>query len=167
MLAEQKRQGKIRHLGISILGKGSELQAREARQFGAEVLQVIYNRLDRRPEELYFPHALRDNLGIAARVPLASGLLSGKYGSGAVFKENDVRSTVDAEHMERDLIEVERLRSTEVPQGVPMSQWALAWCLQNPAVSTVIPGCKNPAQVRANASAVNQLAAFPAPLSLP
>ena len=167
MLAEQKRQGKIRHLGISILGKGSELQAREARQFGAEVLQVIYNRLDRRPEELYFPHALRDNLGIAARVPLASGLLSGKYGSGAVFKENDVRSTVDAEHMERDLIEVERLRSTEVPQGVPMSQWALAWCLQNPAVSTVIPGCKNPEQVRANAAAANQLAAFPASSSLP
>ena len=52
-----KAAGKIRHLGISILGKGSETQAREARRFGAEALQVIYNRLDRRPEQLYFPHA--------------------------------------------------------------------------------------------------------------
>src|SRR5437879_13096831 len=51
MLAEQKRAGKIRHLGISILGKGSEIQAREARRLGVEVLQVIYNRLDQRPEQ--------------------------------------------------------------------------------------------------------------------
>ena len=59
MLAEQKRAGKVRHLGISILGKGSEAQAREAQRLGAEALQVIYNRLDRRPEQLYFPHARR------------------------------------------------------------------------------------------------------------
>ena len=57
MLGEQKRAGKVRHLGISILGKGSELQAREAHRLGAEALQVIYNRLDRRPEQLYFSHA--------------------------------------------------------------------------------------------------------------
>ncbi|HXE43079.1 MAG TPA: aldo/keto reductase, partial [Candidatus Baltobacteraceae bacterium] len=81
-LAEQKRAGKIRHLGISIVGKGSELQAREAANVGAEALQVIYNRLDRRPEQMYFPHAEKNNLGILARVPLASGLLSGKYKSG-------------------------------------------------------------------------------------
>ena len=55
MLAEQRRLGKIRHLGVSIPGKGSELQAREARAAGAEVLQVVYNRLDRRPEQQYFP----------------------------------------------------------------------------------------------------------------
>src|SRR5580658_6625010 len=82
MLAEQKRAGKIRHLGVSILQKGSELQAREARRWGAEALQVVYNRLDRRAEQLYFPHAKRDRLGILARVPLASGLLSGKYRPG-------------------------------------------------------------------------------------
>ena len=85
MLGEQKRAGKIRHLGISILGKGSEPQAKEAKRLGVEVLQVIYNRLDRRPEELYFPHARRQNLGILARVPLASGFLSGKYQPGAAF----------------------------------------------------------------------------------
>jgi len=153
MLAEQKRAGRIRHLGISILGKGSEAQAREARRLGAEALQVIYNRLDRRPEQLYFPHARQHNLGILARVPLASGLLSGKYRPGATFPANDWRSTFEAGKMRRDLAEVERIRQTEVPAGVPMAQWALAWCLKNPQVSTVIPGCQDPAQVASNAAA--------------
>jgi aryl-alcohol dehydrogenase-like predicted oxidoreductase len=153
MLAEQKRAGKIRHLGISILGKGSEAQAQEARRLGAEALQVIYNRLDRRPEQLYFPHARRHNLGILARVPLASGLLSGKYRPGASFPANDWRSTFEAEKMRKDLAEVERIGQTEVPAGVPMAQWALAWCLKNPQVSAVIPGCKDAAQVACNAAA--------------
>ena len=152
-LAEQKRAGKIRHLGVSILQKGSELQAREAANFGVETLQVFYNRLDRRAEELYFPHAAKNHLGILARVPLASGLLSGKYKPGATFAANDVRTTFDAEKLKRDLAEVERLQVEEVPPGVPMAQWAMAWCLENPAVSALIPGCKNPEQVRANASA--------------
>lgn len=153
MLAEQKQAGKIRHLGISILGKGSEPQAREARRLGAETLQVIYNRLDRRPEQLYFPHAQRDHLGILARVPLASGLLSGKYRADAAFPAQDWRSTLDADKLRRDLAEVERIRQSELPAGMAMAQWALAWCLQHPAVSTVIPGCMNPAQVAANAAA--------------
>jgi aryl-alcohol dehydrogenase-like predicted oxidoreductase len=157
MLDEQKRAGKIRHLGVSILGKGSETQAREARSIGTEVLQVIYNRLDRRPEQDYFPHARRDQLGILARVPLASGLLTGKYKPGAAFLPNDYRSTLNDEKLKRDLEEVDRLRTAEVPEGVPMAQWALAWCLQNPAVSTVIPGCKDAAQVRANAAAADLL----------
>ncbi|MGP8198830.1 MAG: aldo/keto reductase [Limisphaerales bacterium] len=153
MLAEQRRAGKIRHLGISILGKGSEFQAREARHWGVEALQVVYNRLDRRPEQLYFPHAERGHVGILARVPLVSGLLSGKYRPGSTFPPNDVRATFDPERMRRDMAEVERIQKEEVPPGVPMSQWALAWCLKNPLVSAVIPGCKDPAQVRANAAA--------------
>jgi aryl-alcohol dehydrogenase-like predicted oxidoreductase len=153
MLAEQKRAGKIRHLGISILGKGSEFQAREAARFGAEALQVVYNRLERRPEQIYFPHAQKENLGVLARVPLASGLLSGKYKPGATFAANDVRATFDSDKLKRDLVEVERLQREEVPADVPMAQWATAWCLKNPVVSTLIPGCKNPEQVRANAGA--------------
>lgn len=152
-LREQQKAGKIRHLGVSILGKGSELQARQARTVGAEALQVIYSRLDRRPEDLYFPHAERDRLGILARVPLASGLLSGKYRPGAKFSANEVRGTFEAERLDRDLQEVDRIRQQEVPSGVPMAQWALAWCLKNPLVSAVIPGCKDAAQVKANAGA--------------
>ena len=153
MLAEQKRAGKIRHLGVSILQKGSELQAREAAKLGVEALQVYYNRLDRRPEQMYFPHAEKDRLGILARVPLASGLLSGKYKPGATFLANDVRSAIDAEKMKRDLAEVERLQREEVPPGVPMAKWAMAWCLRNPVVTALIPGSKTPEQVKANASA--------------
>ena len=154
MLAEQQQVGKLRHLGASIMQKGSELQAREASNVGANVLQVYYNRLDQRAEQLYFPHARRDHLGILARVPLASGLLSGKYRPGTRFPANDTRATIDAERMERDLTEVERLQQTELPPGIPMAQWAMAWILRDPIVSAVIPGCKNPAQVRANAGAV-------------
>ncbi|HTV76512.1 MAG TPA: aldo/keto reductase, partial [Candidatus Baltobacteraceae bacterium] len=149
---------KIRHIGVSILGKGSELQAREAAKSGAEALQVVYNRLDRRPEQIYFPHARRDNLGILARVPMASGLLSGKYKPGTNFAANDVRATFDAEKMKTQLAEAEQIKKTEVPAGVPMSQWALAWCLKDPLVSAVIPGCKNPAQVKANALAAELVA---------
>ncbi len=152
-LAREQRAGKIRHLGVSIPSKGSEVQAREARRLGAEVLQVVYNRLDRRPEQDYFPYAQGGNLGILARVPLASGLLSGKYHSGAAFPENDFRSTLGPERLQRELETVARLTETEVPEGVPMAAWALAWCLRNPAVSSVIPGCKSPQQVHANALA--------------
>ncbi|HTX21378.1 MAG TPA: aldo/keto reductase [Candidatus Aquilonibacter sp.] len=157
-LTGQKSAGKVRHLGVSILQKGSELQAREAAKFGVEALQVFYNRLDRRAEEIYFPHAEKNNLGILARVPLASGLLSGKYKPGASFPANDVRSQFDAEKMKRDLAEVERLQCEEVPPGVPMAKWAMAWCLKNPIVTTLIPGCKTPEQVKANAAAAELVA---------
>jgi len=154
-LARQNQAGRIRHLGVSILQKGSELQAREAAKAGAGALQVVYHRLDRRPEQIYFPHAAKNNLGILARVPLASGLLSGKYKPGATFAANDVRATFDAEKMKRDLAEVERLQREEVPAGVPMAQWAMAWCLKDPVVTALIPGCKNPEQVKANAAAAD------------
>jgi len=152
-LHAQKRAGKIRHVGASVLQKGSEFQAREAARLGIEALQVYYNRLDRHAEQFYFPHAEKNNLGILARVPLASGLLTGKYKPGATFPANDVRSAIDAEKMKRDLAEVERLQREEVPAGVSMAKWAMAWCLKNPIVTALIPGSKNPEQVRANASA--------------
>jgi aryl-alcohol dehydrogenase-like predicted oxidoreductase len=154
-LADQKRAGKIRHLGVSIMQKGSELQARAAVKFGVEVLQVYYNRLDRRPKQMYFPHAEKHRLGVLARVPLASGLLSGKYKPGASFPANDIRSAIDAKKMKRDLAEVERLQREEVPPGLPLATWAMAWCLKNPIVTALIPGCKNSEQVRANASAAD------------
>ena len=92
-----------------------------------------------------------------ARVPLASGLLSGKYQPGATFAANDVRGRFDAEKLQRDLAEVACLQKMEVPPGVPMAQWAMAWCLKNPIVTTLIPGCKNPEQVKANAAAAELL----------
>jgi len=159
MLEREKKAGKMQHLGGSILGKGSEVQAKRAKAVGAEVLQVIYNRMDPRPEQLYFPHAERDHLGILARVPLASGLLSGKYQAGATFGPNDFRSTFTAERLRQNLEEATRIQREEVPPNVPMSQWAIAWCLKNPLVSAVIPGCKNPEQVRQNTAAAELVTA--------
>ena len=153
MLERQKNAGKIRHLGVSIRSKGSELQAREARGYGAEALQVAYNRLDRRAEQMYFPHAGRDGLGVLARVPLASGLLAGRHQAGAVFPENDFRSTFDRERLERDLAEAARIRATEIPAGTPPALWALGWCLRSAIVTAVIPGLKSVQQVKENAAA--------------
>jgi aryl-alcohol dehydrogenase-like predicted oxidoreductase len=152
-LEQEKRAGRIRHLGISIRGKGSPLQVREARQRGCEVLQVVYNRLDRRPETEVFPCAERDHLGILARVPLASGFLTGKYEPGHRFPAGDVRATWEAGKNDGQIREAQRIRETEVPPGVPMVRWALAWCLRNPRVHSVIPGCKDSAQVEENARA--------------
>jgi aryl-alcohol dehydrogenase-like predicted oxidoreductase len=81
--------------------------------------------------------------------------LSGKYRPGTSFPANDVRSSFDQEKMRRDIAEAVRIQNEELPPGVPMSQWALAWCLSNPLVSAVIPGCKDPAQVQANAAAAD------------
>jgi len=79
--------------------------------------------------------------------------LSGKYKPGASFAENDVRSRHSDERRKAALEEVERIAANEVPAGMDMAQWALAWCLRHDAVTTVIPGCKTPEQAEANAAA--------------
>jgi len=156
-LDKQIEAGKIRHLGLSI-GKNNNIhQVENATKVGAKSIQVVYNRLDRAPEEQVFPSCQQQNLGVLARVPLASGYLSGKYKPGAVFSNNDVRHRHDAEQTKLRLEEVDRIRQEEVPAGVNMASWALAWCLRNETVTTVIPGCKDPEQVRANAQAISLL----------
>jgi aryl-alcohol dehydrogenase-like predicted oxidoreductase len=154
MLDKQVQAGKIRHLGISIGKNDNVYQTDAATRVGAKVIQVVYNRLDRTPEEQVFPSCIRQDLGVLARVPLASGYLSGKYRPGATFAADDVRHRHDPAERDRKLQLVEQIRREEVPAGVEMAQWALAWCLQHPAVTCVIPGCKSPEQVVANAKAV-------------
>ena len=155
MLQNQKRAARVRHLGISISSKSGDLQARLAKQVGAEVLQVIYNRLEQRAEQDFFPHAIQQDLGVLARIPLLSGFLSGKYTSAGPFPANDMRSTIEPAKIQKWLSEVDQIREKELPPGVPMARWALAWCLNNPAVTSVIPGCKSPEQVEFNASAAD------------
>lgn len=159
MLARQVQAGKVRHLGISISSNIDPVhQAQRASAVGASVLQVVYNRLERRPEEQLFPICLKDDLGVLARVPLASGFLSGKYRPGTQFTlPDDVRSSFPPERVQELLAEVERIEQEEVPAGVPMAAWALAWCLRHPAVTAVIPGCKSVGQVEANAAAADLL----------
>ncbi len=162
MLEAQKKAGKIRHIGISISSsiprEEQERQASRARAVGAECVQVVYNRLQRLPEDGIFTVSRKENLGVLARVPLASGFLSGKYRAGATFGPDDNRSKKSAEEIDHMAAEAARIQKEEVPPGTPMAAWALAWCLRNPAVTAVIPGCKDPAQVMQNAAAANLLA---------
>jgi aryl-alcohol dehydrogenase-like predicted oxidoreductase len=120
-----------------------------------ETIQVIYNRLDRTPEEQVFSICQQQDLGVLARVPLASGFLSGKYKPGVSFAVNDIRARQDKAVVERRLREVEDIRRNEAPAGIDLAQWALAWCLQHPAVTAVIPGCKDERQVHSNAAAAD------------
>ena len=155
LLDKQKQAGKIRFLGISVSASKEETnayQTERATQVGASVIQIVYNRLQRKPEETVFPLCEQQNLGVLARVPLASGLLSGKYTRGVQFPSNDIRSQQSAEQVREKLEEVERIQREEVPEGVAMASWALAWCLKHPVVTSVIPGCKNPEQVRSKRS---------------
>jgi myo-inositol catabolism protein IolS len=155
LLQKLLKSGKIRHLGNSISGQTRKNvnQVEESSARGVEAIQVIYNRLDRAPEEAVFGSCQKQNLGVLARVPLASGFLSGKYKAGSSFGRNDVRGGQDRATIDAKLWEVEEIRRREVPAGAEMAQWALGWCLLNPAVTAVIPGCKDVAQVKANARA--------------
>jgi aryl-alcohol dehydrogenase-like predicted oxidoreductase len=153
VLQREQAKGKVRHLGISISPPGNIYQTDRAASVGASTIQVIYNRLQREAEAQVLPACQRDHLGVLARVPLASGFLSGKYQPGATFPPTDVREALMKQDRDAKLAEAQRIAATEVPPGVPMAQWALAWCLKHPAVTAVIPGCKSPAQVRANAAA--------------
>lgn len=153
-IIRMKQQGKVRHIGNSLSGNTpTPHQTEGSKAAQVEALQVIYNRLDTRPETRDFPYALANDIGILARVPLASGYLSGKYKPGARFPQNDMRIAHTPEQIDQKLREVQRIAKEEVPPGVNMAQWALAWCLQHPAVTCVIPGCKNVEQVRSNAAA--------------
>lgn len=157
MLQRQVQAGKIRYLGISLSSRVDPLyQAERARQVGASVIQVIYNRLERTPEQRLFPLCLEQKLGVMVRVPLASGLLSGKYQPGATFSnQSDVRSRQEQAGIQAKLKLVQEIRQTEVSAGVDMAAWALTWCLQHPAVTCVIPGCKTVEQVEKNAGAAD------------
>jgi aryl-alcohol dehydrogenase-like predicted oxidoreductase len=157
-LHEQVKAGKVRHLGISISQNDSLLQAESCTRLGAQAIQVLYNRLDQNAERRVLPSASEQGLGVLARVPLASGFLSGRFKPGEthVFSPDEVRGRwYGKEDVTRMVDEVARIRETEVPPGVALPTWALAFCLRNPAVTAVIPGMTSTAQIDANALAAD------------
>ncbi len=156
VLAAQKRAGRIRHIGNSISSSSANLgQAEACERAGVEAIQLVYNRLDRTPEQRVLALCREKDLGVLARVPLASGYLTGKYKPGATFPEDDVRHHQEQQKIDERLKEVQRIAREEVPPGQDMAQWALAWCLRHEAVSAVIPGCKSVRQVEDNAKATD------------
>lgn len=156
-LRELKEKGKIRHLGISISKNTNLFQVESAPAAGAEAIQVVYNRLDMAPENGVLPACQRLDLGVLARVPLASGFLTGKYREGASFGKDDWRGRRESSEIEAKIDGARRIEEEELPKGTPMAEWALAWVLKHPAVTCAIPGCKSPEHVHGNAKAIRHL----------
>jgi len=157
-----QKAGKVRNYGVSV-EKVEEAQM--ALDYpGVATVQIIFNIFRQKPAEEFFPLAEERNVGILARVPLASGLLSGKMRSGRVFTEDDHRNfnregqafdrgeTFSGVNFETGLLAAEELKEL-VPEGNTLAQFALRWILMHPAVSCAIPGGKNPAQVEDNVAA--------------
>jgi aryl-alcohol dehydrogenase-like predicted oxidoreductase len=152
MLDKQVQAGKVRFLGNSIGNPRQFFQVEKSLDYGISVIQTIYNALKRDAEEKLLPFCQEHNLGVIARVPLASGFLSGKYQPGHVFAENDIRSQRPADGRDRDIATALEILQDK-PADMPPATWANAWCLQQPSVATVIPGIKNLEQLEENAAA--------------
>jgi aryl-alcohol dehydrogenase-like predicted oxidoreductase len=161
-LDEMVADGRIRAYGVSVETCEQALKA-IARPHVASV-QIILNCFRRKPLEQVLPAAREAGVGIIARVPLASGMLSGRYDRNTAFAPDDHRNynrhgeafdvgeTFSGVPYEVGLDAVEALKRLLDP-GVTLAQFALRWVIDQPGVSTVIPGARNPEQVRANAAA--------------
>lgn len=152
MLADQVKAGKIRHLGISIGNPSQLYQVNRATALGCAAIQTIYNALNPKAEEQVFPSCAKQDLGVIARVPLASGFLSGKYPPHMEFPAGDVRS-LRKEEVNREQIEQAHKLIAQHAHGMTPAQWALKWCARHPQVSTIIPGLKSAEQLKINAEA--------------
>ncbi|GHC46647.1 aldo/keto reductase [Neogemmobacter tilapiae] len=157
-----KAKGKIAHYGVSV---EKIAEAERAIQWpGVQSVQIIWNMFRQRPAESFFRKARAAQVAVIARVPLASGLLTGKMSAQSQFAADDHRSfnrngeafdkgeTFSGVPYDVALAAVEELRPL-VPGGTTMAAFALRWCLMDPAVTVVIPGAKNAAQANGNASA--------------
>lgn len=160
-LDELQALGAVAHHGVSVERVEEGLKAIEFP--GVATVQVVYNMLRQRPAESLLPQARARDVGIIVRVPLASGLLTGRLRPDTRFEPSDHRSynrhgeafdaseTFSGVDYDLGLAAVERLR-TILPDDAPMSGQALRWILMNECVSTVIPGAKTAEQAAANAA---------------
>ncbi len=164
ILDDLKAAGKIRHYGVSVEKVEEGLKALEFP--GVRSIQIIYNIFRQRPADTLLEKAQANGVGILARVPLASGLLTGKLTSKSKFAADDHREfnrngevfdvgeTFAGVPYDIGLEAVEELRSL-LPEGVTLPQFALAWILHNPAITCAIPGGKTKAQIEDNARAAS------------
>ena len=152
-LSKQVEKGKVRFLGNSIsndlVKSGDDRQLEASQKYGISTIQIVYNRLSKEAEKNFLPLCKKYKLGALARVPLAKGILSGKYNVGHVFDKNDHRNKFNYKLNQKLIKEAHRIKDKEV-DTIKMSQWAIAWCLKNKLISAVIPGCKNLKQLKDN-----------------
>jgi aryl-alcohol dehydrogenase-like predicted oxidoreductase len=162
-----KTEGKIRNLGVSVEKVEEGLKAIE--YANVTTVQIVFNLFRQRPAGLFFREARAKDVGIIARVPLASGLLSGRFTrdtrfgagdhrafnrDGASFDKGETFAGVD---YEQGLAAVEQIKAI-FPDEPGLAAWALRWILMFPEVSTVIPGASQVEQIEANLAAADQRA---------
>jgi aryl-alcohol dehydrogenase-like predicted oxidoreductase len=159
-LAELQGEGMVRFFGVSARTANDArayLRAADGdppdRRFG-DVIQVAYNLLDQEAAATgVFVEAHRQDWGVVSRVPLASGMLGGRYRAGHYFPPEDFRATWSRERIDATIARVDELRFLSRP-GRSLAQTAIAFCLSQDAVSTVISGARNPEQVEENVAAI-------------
>lgn len=162
ILDDLAQQGKLRFYGVSVERVDEALKA--ITYPNVQSIQIIFNMFRFKPSEQFFAAAREHRVGILARVPLASGLLTGKFNPQTQFAANDHRmynrhgeafdqgETFSGVDYETGLQAVEALRPL-VPQGATMAQLALRWILMFPEVTSTIPGAKSPEQAENNVKA--------------
>ncbi|MEQ8675517.1 MAG: aldo/keto reductase [Aggregatilineales bacterium] len=162
ILDDLVKAGKIKYYGVSVERVEEALKAIEYPN--VQSVQIIFNMFRQRPANLFFSQARKHQVGILARVPLASGLLTGKITKNTQFAEDDHRNfnrhgeafdvgeTFSGVDFDKGLQAVDELREM-LPEGATMAQFALRWILNFEDVTCAIPGSKNPQQVRDNAAA--------------
>ncbi|GAB4464392.1 MAG: aldo/keto reductase [Armatimonadaceae bacterium] len=160
-LRQLQQEGKIRRWGASVesMGEADLCLAQE----GLTSLQIIFNIFRQKPISTLFDRAQAQGVALIVRLPLASGLLAGKFRSDTTFAPQDHRNynrngeafnvgeTFAGLPFEKGVALADALKP-DTPDGMSMAQMALRWCLDFPAVSVIIPGAKDPAQARANAA---------------
>ena len=164
VLDDLTKDGKLRYYGVSVEKVEEALKAIEYP--GVQSVQIIFNMFRQRPSELFFGEAQRRRVGILARLPLSSGMLSGKLTAKSSFADNDHRAfnrkgesfdrgeTFSGLDYDIGLRAVEALRA-HVPVDSTMAEMALRWILMFPAVTCAIPGAKRPEQVDENVRAAD------------
>ena len=158
------KAGKLRFYGVSVEKVEEALKAIEFPN--VQTIQIIFNIFRQRPAELFFNEAMHKKVGILARVPLSSGMLTGKLTPRSQFSADDHRNfnrhgesfdrgeTFSGVDYDKGLAFVEELRPL-VPNGMSMTQFALRWILMFEAVTCAIPGAKRPAQAEENIQAAS------------
>ena len=161
-LEKLQEQGKIRRWGVSVESMDEAMVC--LREPGLASLQVIFNIFRQKPIDALFEAAREKGVAVIARLPLASGLLAGKFSGDSTFAANDHRGfnpdgemfnvgeTFAGLGLRKGCELADRLRPL-LPQGVPMAQASLRWVLDHEAVTVVIPGASRPEQALANAAA--------------
>jgi aryl-alcohol dehydrogenase-like predicted oxidoreductase len=147
-----KRDGKIRAVGLSLSDHDPDSGLGVIQTGLIDAVQVIYNIFDQGAARDLFPLAIKENIGVLARVPLDEGGLTGKIGADTKFPPGDFRESYFSGDRKRQVAEHVAALRRDLGDGADLPETALRFCLSHPAVSSVIPGMRTVRHVEANAA---------------